>query len=88
MKQVDWKIIQLLALIVFITVNAQNTPSIVEQVKETKSSLITPIYAGSLELDDKILRLNTCIFKNITLPFAKSFYESTEMDVIASISET
>lgn len=32
---------------------------------------IRPIFAGTLELDDKILRLNTCIFKNISIPLTK-----------------
>jgi hypothetical protein len=52
------------------------------------SAPLRPIYAGTLELEDKILRLNTCIFKNLTLPFTKSEYEAfSNVGVIATISE-
>lgn len=51
------------------------------------SSSIKPLYAGTLVLEDRILRSNTCIFKTLPLPFTKTYYEGRNIEVVAAMSQ-
>lgn len=48
---------------------------------------IRPIYITTLTLDNRILHLNTCIFKTIEIPLTKEAFEAqSNINVIATIS--
>jgi hypothetical protein len=60
---------------------------IIQAIAAVSSAEIKPLYAGTIELDDNILRKNTCIFKTLPLPFAKDTFQSSgKINVIATIS--
>lgn len=57
-------------------------------VTATSKFELIPLEAGRLVVEDKFLRRNTCIFKNVELQMTKTEYErNPEMEVIAGISD-